>query len=165
MPGLPTELHNRCRTTLLKCSEFDTNAALQAVFVTDELRPFRDRLPTALSKSARVDACLAFLLEQQITGGHPALPAFLLALHGRYQPGDALRDEIGALIEKIHSRLVSPDQHTESITPSPTSISKSTQIRDINVATDGGTIITGSQHVIVERVHKPNRSDPDDGEL
>lgn len=101
MQGIPSELHNRCRTTLLKCSEFDSDASLRTVFVTDELYPFRDRLPTAASKSERVDRCLDFLLPKRLSGDRPVLPLFLAALRDRYQPGDALRDELETLAEAI----------------------------------------------------------------
>jgi hypothetical protein len=97
MTGLPTELYNRCRTTLLKCSEFDSNTALRAVFVTDELSPFRSGLPEAMSKSGRVGNCLAFLLDKRLSDGQPVLPMFLTSLRDRYQEGDALRDELETL--------------------------------------------------------------------
>ena len=161
MPGLSIELYNRCRPALLKCSEFDSDASLQAVFVIKELSPFGGGLPEAASRSGRVDACLAFLADKHLSDGRPVLPLFLAVLSARYQEGDALRDEIRALTEQVHSRLVSPDQHNGSNASSPASASAHARIRDINVATSGGTIITGAQQVIVERSHRCDRSDPD----
>lgn len=105
MSGLSTELYNRCRTTLLQCSEFDTNASLRAVFVTDELHPFRSWLPEAASKSERVDACLAHLLDKRLSDGRTVLPLFLAALRDRYSPGDDLRDELAALVEAVRATL------------------------------------------------------------
>jgi len=104
--GLSSELTQRCRTTFLKCSEFDSNASLRAIFVTDELYSFRDRLPAAGNKSERVDKCLEFLLDKRLSNGRPVLPIFLAALRDRYQEGDALRDELGALAEAVQSTLV-----------------------------------------------------------
>lgn len=112
MQGLSNELYNRCRTTLLKCSEFDSDASLRAVFVTDELYPFRDRLPATGNKSERVDKCLDFLLPKRLSDGWPVLPLFLAALRDRYQEGDALRDELGALAEAVQS---SQGAKTESV--------------------------------------------------
>ena len=106
MQGIPGELHNRCRTTLLKCSEFDSDASLRTVFVTKELSPFRSGLPEAESKSERVDACLAFLVDKCLSDGRSVLPLFLAALRDRYQVGDALRDELGALAEAVQSAPV-----------------------------------------------------------
>lgn len=105
MPGLSSELHHRCRVTLLKCTEFDTNAVLRAVFVTQELSPFRSGMPEAANKNGRVDVCLDFLLPQRLSDGQPVLPLFLAALRDRYQEGDALRDELEALGEDIRSAL------------------------------------------------------------
>jgi hypothetical protein len=104
-PSPPVELHRQCRVTILKCSEFDTNASLQAVFVTNELRPFRSRLPEASSKSERVDACLAFLMDKRLSDGRSVLPLFLAALRDRYQTGDALRDELETLQLKAGQEL------------------------------------------------------------
>lgn len=119
MPVMSARLHNRCRTTLLKCSEFDTDASLRSVFVTDELHLFRDRLPTASNKSERVDRCLAFLLEQRLSDGRPALPIFLSALQDRYQPGDALRDELERLAEDVNRALVSQSLSSVEQSPEP----------------------------------------------
>jgi formylglycine-generating enzyme required for sulfatase activity len=105
MPGLPSGLYKRCRETLLKCSEFDSDAALRAVFVTDELRPFRDRLLAAASKSERVDTCLALLAEQHLSDGRTVLPIFLATLRDHYHSGDALYDELTALVRAVYSVL------------------------------------------------------------
>jgi len=106
MPGFSSDLYQRCRNTLLKCGEFETDAALRAVFVTAELIPFRSELPEAESKARRVDACLAYLVEKHLSDGRSVLPLFMAALRDRYQPGDALRDELDALAETVCSGLV-----------------------------------------------------------
>jgi nucleoside phosphorylase len=115
MTELPTELYTRCRNTLLKCSEFDTNASLRTVFVTAELAPFRAGLPEADSKSARVDACLAYLADKHLSDGRTMLPLFLGALRDRYNPGDALRDELAALVAQFEADVA---QATQAVAPS-----------------------------------------------
>jgi len=105
MTGLPSDLIHRCQDTFLKCSEFDTNASLRAVFVTDELYPSHSGLPEAASKNERVDACLDFLLSKRLSDGRPVLPLFLAALHDRYQKDDALHDKLTELIETVQSAL------------------------------------------------------------
>jgi len=105
MTGLSNALYQRRRTALLKCSEFDSDASLRAVFVTDELRPFRDRLTAATNKSERVDTCLDFLLDKRLSDGRPVLPLFLVALRDGYQPGDALRDELNELHIEVSQAL------------------------------------------------------------
>jgi Tol biopolymer transport system component len=106
MPGLPNELHNRCRDVLLRCSEFDSDTALSSVFVTNELRPLQSGLPEAKSKRERVAQCLNFLLSKRLSSNRPALPLFLAALRDRYNLGDATRDELEKLIEPVQSALV-----------------------------------------------------------
>ena len=105
MPGLSQGLYQRCRDALLQCREFDTTASLYAVFVSEELHRFRSGLPEAASRSGRVDQCLDYLLPQHLSGGLPVLPLFLAALRDRYQPGDALRDELEALTEAVRLAL------------------------------------------------------------
>jgi formylglycine-generating enzyme required for sulfatase activity len=111
MPGLSGELYQRCRETLLRCSEFDSDATLRAIFAAAELRPFRNRLPAAANRNERVDVCLDFLLDQHLSDGQPVLPLLLGALRGRYQEGDALRDELEVLIEQ--TALASLDEARE----------------------------------------------------
>lgn len=105
MAGLPDELQKRCRSVLLRCSELDSDAKLRAVFVTDELHPFQSGLPEAASKRERVDACLAYLLERCLSDGRSVLPLFLAALRDRYESGDALRDELGSLVQDVEAVL------------------------------------------------------------
>ena len=105
MPGLSSELYSRCRVTLLKCSELDSDASLRAVFVADELYPFRSGLPEAANKKERVDACLGFLLSQRLSDGRPVMSLFLAALRDRYRPGNALRDELEALSDTVRSAM------------------------------------------------------------
>lgn len=111
MPGLPTELYNRCRGTLMRCSEFDSKASLRAVFVTDELYPFRDGLPDSASKKGRVEACLDFLLPERLSDGRAVLPVFLAELRNRYMPGNALRDDLEALYLDVQSAMIQPGSH------------------------------------------------------
>lgn len=127
MPGLPIELYNRCQDILLKSGEFESNASLRAVFVTDELYQFRDRLPGAESKNDRVARCLNYLLDQQLSDGRPVLPIFLAALRDKYQPGNMLRDELGEIVETIQATLASSALHSPLVHPSQITISSPAQ--------------------------------------
>lgn len=120
MQGLSSELYRRCRNALLKCTEFDSNAALRSVFVTNELRPFRSGLPEAANKKERVDECLAFLMDKCLTDGRPVLPLFLAALRDRYQEGDALRDELDGLVQEVLTALTSLGVPSKEYRPGPT---------------------------------------------
>lgn len=103
MSELSGELYKRCRDTLMQCSQFNDDASLRAIFVTAELHPFRDGLPEAANPSDRVDQCLAYLVRKRTSDGRPVLPLFLAALHDRYQPGDALRDELARLAVEVEA--------------------------------------------------------------
>jgi hypothetical protein len=110
MTGLPSEIYRRCRSVFLKCSEFNNDTALLAVFVTDELRPFQHGLPEATNKKDRVGQCLDFLLHKRLSDGRPVLPLFLTTLRNKYEPGDALRDDLDALAEDTQVALSAAQQ-------------------------------------------------------
>ena len=120
---LPGELYNRCRDVLLQCSEFDNDAALRSVFVTDELYPFRGGLPEATTKNERVDKTLDYLLSNRLSDGQSVFLIFVIALRDRHQTGDALRDDLVALVEAIQSALVSPDLPSTAPHPSQSTAS------------------------------------------
>lgn len=106
MPGLPKDLYSRCRETLLKCREFESDTLLQVVFIIDELAPFSNAVSDAKNKVDRLDLCLKFLLAKSLRDGRPVLPLFLTALRDRSHEVDALYHELDALIEPIRLALV-----------------------------------------------------------
>jgi len=55
MPGLPPNLYTQCRTILLQCREFESYQALRAVFVTEQLFPFRIGLSPAANPGKSAD--------------------------------------------------------------------------------------------------------------
>jgi WD40 repeat protein len=107
MPSLSPDLHNRLRTILLRCNEFDKDASLRTVFITHRLYPFRHSLPSANAKGERVDMVLDYLIEQETSDQEPVLSIFLRALRDRYMPGNALRDELDALARDVEQILSS----------------------------------------------------------
>ena len=115
--ALPSPVYYWCRNTLQECGEFDSDRALQAVFVTIELAPFRERLPEGTSRQERVDLCLDYLLRKRLTDGRPAISAFLLSLRDRYSEGDHLRDQLGMLsdaVDAVLALLTAAQEATES---------------------------------------------------
>jgi hypothetical protein len=143
----------------LRCSEFDNNASLRTVFVTDELHPFRSRLPSAANKSARVDACLAFLADKRLSDGRAVLPLFLTALRDRYQPGDALRDELDALARNTRSHLdPSEVASSEGVSSSGSRSQGTTYVTHIDRA-EGLAIGNGAQ-VIQQKPSSPQDAEP-----
>ena len=116
---LPPVLYNRCRSVLMRCSEFDSNASLHAVFITTELYPFQVRLPEAANKSERIDKCLAFLLPLRLQDGRAVLPLFLETLSVRYSPDDHLHAEL----ESLRTEILNLKQSDEEIQRDVESIS------------------------------------------
>ena len=108
MSALPSDIYRLCRKVLLDCREFESYRALRAVFVTDELRPFRIGLREADNPVALIDLNLEYLLEQRLKGGQSVFPIFLAALRDRYEPGDALREELGGLIARMQAIMPPP---------------------------------------------------------
>jgi len=110
--NLSQELYNRCRNTLLKCSEFDSNDSIRAVFVTVQLRPFQSRLPEAASKTERVDSFLAFVLDKRFRDARSVFLIFLEALRERYPEEDALFNEIEILRLEVEKELATQTDQT-----------------------------------------------------
>jgi hypothetical protein len=118
MPGLPPDLHTQCRDTLVRCHEFENDRSLRALFSIEPLQPFRVGLPETSSLTERVDSCLDYVLEKRLDDGHLVLFVLLEALRDRYQPGDALRNDLRELAETVQSTLVSSNLPTTPKGPS-----------------------------------------------
>ena len=101
MAGLSSELYRRCRGVFMQCPEFDSNASLRSLFVTEELAPFANGLPEAGSKASRVDAALAYLIEKRLRDGRGALLLFVTVLRDRYDASDALWSELDTLLSSL----------------------------------------------------------------
>lgn len=107
MSRLSADLYYRCRSTLLKCSELESDRSLRAIFVTAELGPFQNGLPQAANKAERVDVVLAYLLEKRLNDGRAILPLFLTALRDKYPKEDALHQELAQVAEAVRVELTS----------------------------------------------------------
>jgi len=115
MLRLPSNLYHRLRDILLECDEFKNNASLEALFVTEELSPFQDRLPGAASKAERVNNCLDLLRSKRLPGNRPVLPVFLEILRDNHPPGDGLHDDLDALAKDVR-QVITPSTN-ESLAP------------------------------------------------
>jgi hypothetical protein len=62
---LSSEVNHRCRQTLLKCHEFDSNETLRPIFNVEKLAGYKADLPSGKTKAALVDAIMDFLLEKR----------------------------------------------------------------------------------------------------
>lgn len=123
MLHLSRNLYNLCRTTLLKCNEFDDDASLRTVFITEDLYDFRNGLPSASNKADRVDRILDYMLAQWTSTRQPVLPIVLRALRDRYMAGNALHGELNDLARQVELVLSQP---TRSERPDTRSDDKTT---------------------------------------
>lgn len=80
MPGPTQDLISRCYAVLMRCDQFGSFQSLRAVFVSEELLPFRDRLRDAASMDERVRLTVDYLLYQPTMDGRNVFPLFLQAL-------------------------------------------------------------------------------------
>ncbi len=99
----PTELYSRCRVTLSKCEELDSQEYLRAVFAMEELAPYIAALPEALEKEGRIDSTIDYLLRKRLGNGQSVFLRFLAQLYERRHEDDPLREELDNIISDIRS--------------------------------------------------------------
>ncbi len=105
MAVLSPDVHKHCRDTLLKCNEFDDHNLLQTIFRTGELARYRDSLPEAGNKKARVDKTIDYLLQNNLSNGQVLLPLFIATLRDRRYEGDALHNTSTKLYSEVAQSL------------------------------------------------------------
>ncbi|MCD4739445.1 MAG: hypothetical protein K8R89_09355 [Anaerolineae bacterium] len=105
MPGPTQDLINRCYAIIARCDHFHSLQSLQAVFISQELRPFRDRLRKADNLNERIRLNVAYLLYQKTADGRHAFVLFLETLRSLVGTGDALYDDIEALRNEFKQSL------------------------------------------------------------
>ncbi|GAB1542176.1 AAA family ATPase [Scytonema sp. NUACC21] len=105
MGGLPAELHNQCRSVLLRCEEFESDDYLRTVFGIGELFPFQYELRSARHASERVDFCINDLRQKRTDSGEPALAILLATLRDRYDERNARHGELATLHDAVQSAL------------------------------------------------------------
>jgi len=100
-PPLTPELLSEVRGVLGQCGPFGSDAALRAVFIDARLRPWRDDVPEARSRTDRIDAVVDLLHDKQSAEGDNALSLLLRVLGERAHPGDACHGRLLALAERM----------------------------------------------------------------
>ena len=109
MSGPSQELINRCYTILARCEQFSSLNNLRAVFVSEELRPFRDRLLDAKSVDERIRLNVDYLLDQMTADRRHVFPLFLQALLPASEK-DALYSELEHLRVEFEQALGQVDR-------------------------------------------------------
>jgi hypothetical protein len=101
MTGLSSDLMRRLREALLRCGPFDSAAELRALFVDARLRPWRDRVPEAPNRQARVQALIALLVDAANVARESALVLFVDVLRDSMDPGMACYHDLDALAAEL----------------------------------------------------------------
>ena len=99
--GIPAELLQELKETLLICGDFDDDRSLDALFVDGRIRPWKFTLPEASTAQMRVEGVIDRLHNQTNEVGENALVLFLAVLRDRQHTGSGCYgqlDEMGRLI-------------------------------------------------------------------
>jgi hypothetical protein len=99
--GIPPEINQRLRTTLLHCGPFASDDRLRAVFVDQRISAWHDFLPSALSPIERAEATIHFLYNQFTSTQENALVLLLYVLHDRRNLGDRCREQLNNLATEL----------------------------------------------------------------
>lgn len=99
--GIPPSLYNDLRSALLHCGPFGTDAQLRAIFNDGRIAPWRNDLSKSDNATERVEAVIDLLYNKYNNDEENALVALLYTLIDRVQPGDACRDHLAELINKV----------------------------------------------------------------
>lgn len=81
MSGLSFPLLRKLKQTLLDCGPFGDNRELVSVFTDERIAPWKNQIPEAGRKSARVDLFVSYFLNRRNRAGQSVLVLFLQALH------------------------------------------------------------------------------------
>ncbi len=109
MVGLSSHLYKQCRTTLLRCDEFESNESLRAIFAVGKLKLYRDKIPEAIRRDLRVDQCLEFLQDKYLQG-EPVLALFIEILRDRYPKDEDLHNALHELAKEIRTAPINTSE-------------------------------------------------------
>ena len=115
MPGIPANLHARCRKALLQFREFESYDNLRVLFAIEELAPYRDGLRNADSPSLLVDKLIEYFVyidEQKLTNGRSIFQIFLDILIDRAIEGMSVQEELVQLQEDLQAVTIKSTQHS-----------------------------------------------------
>lgn len=103
--GLPPELYQRLRSTLVRCGPLESDRTVAAVFVDERLVGWQDELPEADSDTSRAEALIAFLYYRHNVTEENGLVALLNVLAERLSEGDGCRKTLHELAEAVKAAL------------------------------------------------------------
>ena len=97
---LTSEILLELKKVLKKCDEFSTDHSLKTVFLIEELKPWRHKIPECRTTDERVARLIDYLYEQT-SFGKPVFPVFLRELCRNYEEPDDRKLALLLLIERL----------------------------------------------------------------
>ena len=129
--NLTSPIFAQIRQLLMRCDEFQSNRALQAMFADPDLSPFEAKLNEAESVQERVDLFLAYFKDKEHSEHGPLLILFIKKLIERYPPEDQLHLDLAELYHTLVQEPSKSPTARQTVTPSnnlrPTSVDTPTQ--------------------------------------
>jgi hypothetical protein len=111
MAGIPPQLLNQLRQTLLQCEQFESDRKLRTIFTYEPLRPWRSSLPQADSLTSRVDNLIRFLVEKHRSDTKEnALVLFLHLLSEQIDEADERHQQLADLAFEVERVISSSDK-------------------------------------------------------
>ncbi|NJM23655.1 MAG: hypothetical protein HC907_36100 [Richelia sp. SM1_7_0] len=111
MAGIPPQLLNQLRQTLLQCEQFESDRKLRTIFTYEPLRPWRSSLPQADSLTSRVDNLIRFLVEKHRSDTKEnALVLFLHLLSEQIDEADERHQQLADLALEVERVISSSDK-------------------------------------------------------
>lgn len=101
MSGLPSDLLNKLRPVLARHPAFESDGALQALFVDSRIAHWKNDLQTANNPQSRIDLFISDFDGKQNERGENALWLCLQVLAEKIHPQDGARAELERLIEQL----------------------------------------------------------------
>lgn len=109
MAGIPANLMQRLKTTLLRCGPFDDDGSLRAIFADARINQWRNTLPNATSPADRVQRTIDHLSARYNRQGENAL-VLLLRVLCEYTPvDDQCCQEFAAFAAELEQYAPTPD--------------------------------------------------------
>lgn len=115
MTDISSTMYSRLRKTLMDCGPFENNERLKAAFAHPKLKPWRNSVPEASSRSGRVDLAIYRLLERYNTANQNAMVLFLQVSCEIEDPDTKCHQRLTRLADDLQGTLGdgSPDHRLE----------------------------------------------------
>lgn len=103
--GLPSRLKSELTNVLNRCPQFESQQALQSLFVDSRIAPWKNRLPEGNDVGGRVELLISRLHQQYNRQNENALLLFLEVLRDNTHAEDGLHGALTQLVEQVRGEV------------------------------------------------------------